>query len=79
MMNKQVAAFLFYYLTIIAALSKKFVKEFLKVTSDATLVVRIDDCKWDPDTLTITTPHKEKEEEDMEELKKASCGMTPLT
>jgi hypothetical protein len=72
MMNKQVAAFLFYYLTMIAALPKKFVKELLKAMCDVRLVVSIDDRKWDSDTLTITTPHKEKEEEDMEELKKAS-------
>ena len=32
MMNKQVAAFLFYYLTAIAALPKKFVMELLKAT-----------------------------------------------
>ena len=72
MMNKQVAAFLFYYLTTIAALPKKFVMELLKATCDATLVSEINDCQWDPETLTITTPHKQKEEEDMEELEKAS-------
>jgi hypothetical protein len=72
MMNKQVAAFLFYYLTTIAALPKKFVMELLKARWDATLVAEIDDCKWNPEMLTITTPHKQKEEEDMEELEKAS-------
>jgi hypothetical protein len=72
MMNKQVAAFLFYYLTTIAALPKKFVMELLKATCDATLVSEIEDCQWDPETLTITTPHEQKEEEDMEELEKAS-------
>jgi hypothetical protein len=44
-MNKQVAAFLFYYLTTIAALPKKFVKELLKATCDATLVAEIKDCE----------------------------------
>jgi len=72
MMNKQVAAFLFYYLTTIAALPKMFVMELLKATCDAMLVSEIDDCQWDPETLTITTPHKQKEEKDMEELEKAS-------
>ncbi len=72
MMNKQVAAFLFYYLTTIAALPRKFVKELLTETCDATLVSEIDDCKWDQETLTITTPHEQKEEEDTEELEKAS-------
>ena len=74
MMNKQVTAFLFYYLMTITALPKTFVMELLKATCDAMamLVSEIDDCQWDPETLTITTPHKQKEEEDMEELEKAS-------
>jgi hypothetical protein len=72
MTNKQVAAFLFYSLTTIAALPKTFVMELLKATCDATLVSEIEDCQWDPETMTITTPHEQKEEEDMEELEKAS-------
>ena len=72
MMNKQVAAFLFYYLTTIAALPRKFVKELLAETCDATLVSEIEDCKWDQETLTITTSLEQKEEEDTEELEKAS-------
>jgi hypothetical protein len=72
MMNKQVATFLFYYLTTIAALPRKFVKELLKATCNATLVAEIEDCEWDPETLIITTPYKKKEEEDIEELEKAS-------
>jgi len=35
-------------------------------------VSEIEDCQWDQVSLTITTPHKQKEEEDMEELEKAS-------
>jgi hypothetical protein len=50
MMNKQVAAFLFYYLTTIAALPQKFVLDLLKATCDATLVAEITDCKWDTST-----------------------------
>jgi len=73
MMNKQVTAFLFYYLTTIAALPKTFVMELLKATCDAMLVTEIDDCQWDPESLTLTTaPHEQKEEEDIEELEKAS-------
>ncbi len=72
MMNKRVTAFLFYYLTTIAALPRKFVKELLKATCNATLVAEIEDCKWDPETLTISIPHEKKEEEDIEELEKAS-------
>jgi hypothetical protein len=72
MMNKQVAAFLYYYLTTIAALPKKFVMELLHATCDATLVSEIDDCQWDPETLSITTPHEKKDEDDLEELEMAS-------
>jgi len=71
-MNKQVAAFLFYYLTMIAALPSKFVRELLDATCDATLVSEIDECEWTLETLTITTPHEKKEEEDVDELEKAS-------
>jgi len=71
-MNNQVTAFLFYYIMTITALLKKFVMELLKATCNATLVSEIDDCQWDPETLSITTPHEQKEEEDMEELEKAS-------
>ena len=71
-MYKQVAAFLFHYLTTIAALPSKFVRELLEATCDATLVSEIDKCEWNPETLTITTPHEKKEEDDIDELEKAS-------
>ena len=64
MMNKQVAAFLFYFLTTIAALPRKFVTE--------TLVAEIADCEWDPETQTITTPHEKKENNDLEEMENAT-------
>ena len=72
MMNKQVAAFLFYFLTTVAALPKKFVMDLLKATCDATLVAEIADCEWDPDTQTITTPQEKKENEDVEEMENAT-------
>ncbi len=72
MMNKQVAAFLFYYLTTITALPQKFVLDLLKATCDATLVAEITDCKWDTSTQTIITPNKKQEEEDLKELEKAT-------
>ena len=70
MMNKQVTAFLFYFLTVNAALPSKFIMDLLKlkVTCDATLVAEILDYEWDPTTQTITTPHKKKENEDIEEI-----------
>jgi hypothetical protein len=72
MMNKQVAAFLFYYLTTIAALPQKFVLDLLKATCVATLVVKIADCEWDTSMQTIITPNKEQVEEDLEELEKVT-------
>jgi hypothetical protein len=72
MMNKQVTAFLFYYLITITALPQKFVLDLLKATCDATLVAKITDCKWDTSTQTIITPNKKQEEEDLEELEKAT-------
>jgi hypothetical protein len=72
MMNKQVTAFLFNYLTTIAALTQKFVLDLLKATCDATLVAEITDCEWDTSTQTIITPNKKQEEEDLEELEKAT-------
>jgi hypothetical protein len=72
MMNKQVAAFLFYFLTTIGALPKMFVMDLLKATCDATLVAEIADCEWDPDTQTITTPQEKKENKDLEEMENAT-------
>ncbi len=72
MMNKQIAAFLFYFLMTNAALPKMCVMDLLKATCNATLVDEIADCKWDPITQTITTPHKKKEDEDLEELENAT-------
>ncbi len=72
MMNKQVAAFLFYYLMTIAALPQKFILDLLKATCDATLVAKITDCKWNTSTHTIITPNKKQEEEDLKELEKAT-------
>ncbi len=46
--------------------------ELLEATCNATLVSEIDECKWNPETLSITTPHEQKDEEDMEELEMAS-------
>ncbi len=49
-----------------------FVMDLLKATCDATLVAEIADCKWDPVTQIITTPHKKKEDEDLKELENAT-------
>jgi hypothetical protein len=46
--------------------------ELLQTTCGTTLVLEIGDCQWDPETLSITTPHKKKDEDELEELEMAS-------
>ena len=59
MMNKQVAAFLYYFLND-TALPVKFIMDPLRARSDATLVAEIKDCDWDSNTQTLTTPKRRK-------------------
>ena len=70
MMNKQVAAFLYYFLKD-AALPVKFIMDLLQATCDATLVAEIKDCDWDLDTQTLTTPQEKKEDKGIDELDNA--------
>ena len=70
-MNKQVTAFLFYFLCD-ASLPEKFLMELLKRTCDAILVKEIQDCDWDLSTNTLTTPQEKKEDQDIEDLKTAA-------
>jgi hypothetical protein len=67
MMNKQVAAYLYYYLKD-AAFPERFITNLLCATCDATLVVEIEECDWDPDTLTLTTPQEKLEDKDLDKL-----------
>jgi hypothetical protein len=71
MMNKQVVAFLFYFLKD-ASLPQKIVMDLIKATCNATLVAKIPECKWDPKTQTITTPHEKKGDKEEEELGNAT-------
>ena len=70
MMNKQIAAFLYYYLKD-AALPVKFIMDLLRATCDATLVAEIKDCDWDSDTQTLITPQEKKEDKGSDELENA--------
>ena len=70
MMNKQVAAFLYYFLKD-AALPVKFIMDLLQATCDTTLVAEIKDCDWDLDTQTLTTPQEKKEDKGFNELENA--------
>jgi hypothetical protein len=71
MMNKQVAAFLFYFLRD-ADLPEKFLMDLITETCDPTLVGEISECDWDKDTQLLTTPREKKEDKDIEDLEAAS-------
>jgi hypothetical protein len=71
MMNKQVTAFSCYFLKDVA-LPKKFLMELLCETCNATSVAKIQDCKWDSDTQTITTPRKKKQDQDTKDIETAT-------
>ena len=67
MMNKQVAAFLFYFLKD-ASVLEKFLHDLLTATCDPTLVKEIPNCTWDSTTQTLTTPREKKEDDDIDDL-----------
>jgi hypothetical protein len=71
MMNKQVAAFLFYFLRD-ADLPVRFLMDLLTETCDPTLVGEIAECYWDKDTQLLTTPCEKKEDKDIDDLEAAS-------
>ena len=71
MMNKQVAAFLYYFL-LDASLPEVFIKALLKETCNPTLVKEISDCDWDSDTQTLTTPEEKQQDDALDDLEGAS-------
>jgi hypothetical protein len=71
MMNKQVAAFLYYFL-VDASLPEVFIMALLKETCDPTLVKEIDKCKWDSETQTLTTNKEKKQDDAVDDLETAS-------
>jgi hypothetical protein len=71
MMNKRVAAFLYYFLHD-ASLPKKFLMELLQETCNTTLVAAIHDCDWNMETQTITTPREKEDDWDIEDLEAAA-------
>ena len=63
-MNKQIAVFLYHYLTNVSKLPVSFVQELLNKSVDPGLIHSIDKCKWDEKTWAVTT------EKDLEDEKK---------
>lgn len=70
MMNRQVAAYLFYYLTS-KGVDGTFVRELLSASCDATLVEEIGRCQWDNESMTLTTPADQETKETDELLENA--------
>ena len=62
MINKNPAAFFFYYLRDVAKVDAGFLKVLLEKTMDPTLVKDIDKCKWDAVAKVLTSPQDEENE-----------------
>lgn len=62
MMNKNVAAYTYYYLTTMHKMDSNFVLKLLDKTMDPNLVADFKDCEWDKSTFTITTPQEKKDD-----------------
>ncbi len=71
MINKQVAAFLYYFLKD-AAFPKRFLMALFCETCNATLVAEIQDWDWDKNMQTITAPCKKKQDHNAKDLKTAN-------
>jgi len=71
MMNKQVAAFLYYFL-LDASRPEVFIKALLKETCNPMLVKEISDCDWVSDTQTLTSPEEKKQDDALDDLEGAS-------
>jgi len=71
MINKNLVAHLFYYLTTVANMEQKLVKTVIKVTIDPTFMNDIDNCTWDEVKLGLATP-QDAENEKMAAMEKAA-------
>eukprot|EP00956_Cyclotella_meneghiniana_P029164 scaffold69908_cov39-Cyclotella_meneghiniana.AAC.1 len=60
MINKNPAAFFFYYLRDVGKCDPEFLMRLLDKSMEPTLMKEIDKCKWDVKELTLTTPQDEE-------------------
>jgi hypothetical protein len=62
MMNKNSAAYCYYYLTTVGKMDEKFTTQVIKGCFDPVLVRGIDSCQWDEATRVLTTPQDAENE-----------------
>ena len=60
MINKNPAAYFYFYFTTVAKMEEELVKKVVKVTIDPSFTNEVDNCKWDEEKLVLTTPQDEE-------------------
>jgi hypothetical protein len=56
MINKNPAAYLFYYLTTVSEMDEQFVRKVVAGSIDPTFVREVANCTWEKETRVLTTP-----------------------
>ena len=60
MINKNPAAYFYFYFTTVAQMDAEWVQKVIRSTIDPSFTSEVDACKWDADKLVLTTPHDEE-------------------
>jgi hypothetical protein len=60
MINKNPAAFFYFYFTTVEKMDEELVKRIVKSTMDPSFTNEVDQCKWDAEKLLLTTPQDEE-------------------
>ena len=60
MINKNPAAYFYFYFTTVAKMEEELVKKVVKATIDPSFTNEVDNCKWDEEKLVLTTPQDEE-------------------
>lgn len=62
MINKNPAAYFYFYFTTVSKMDEDLVKKVIKSTIDPMFTREVDQCKWDAENLVLTTPQDEENE-----------------
>jgi hypothetical protein len=62
MINKNPAAYFYFYFTTASKMDEDLVKKVIKSTIDPMFTREVDQCKWDAENLVLTTPQDEENE-----------------